>query len=66
MMEITEVEKKDVGKFIELWQGKECLWNITSEDYQKKDIKRNAYERILEAFKNKYTGRQFYYIILYG
>ena len=35
----------DIEKLIELWQEKECLWNISLEGYHKKSIKGNALDR---------------------
>ena len=36
----------DIEKLIELWQQEECLWNISLEGYNKKDLKGNALDRI--------------------
>ena len=53
-----------VMKFVELYNEKECLWKINSEDYKNRDPRNEALQVInsemsIDGFSNSVVTRKF-------
>ena len=47
---MADFSSRDIEKLIEIWE--EDLWNISRENYHKKEARANALERLKEGLKN--------------
>ena len=48
IMASFKLSEENTASFIEYFQGLECLWNISLEEYHKKEVKRAALRTIAE------------------
>ena len=49
---MADFSSRDIEKLIEIWEEEEDLWNISRENYHKKEARANALERLKEGLKN--------------
>ena len=58
MQNMADFSNIDVEKLVVAWEEEEDWWNISGEDYHKKDARHRALSRIQEKLQNE-TGKTF-------
>lgn len=51
MSDLRQCSREFLSEFIELYKTFPCLWQVKSKDYMDRDKKNQAYEIIIEKFK---------------
>ena len=51
MADLRQCSREFLTEFIALYESFPCIWRVKSKDYSDRDKKGNAYESLVEKFK---------------
>ena len=46
-----KARKEIIQQFIVEWEKHQCLWNVTSEEYKDKNLRKKGLENLKESFQ---------------